>query len=160
MSKPSKYQTLLDEFSSWLKQASESETRSIAQGMDLLQDWIETGVEVHKESLQHSLFYLKRDLASFYDSYQRDSNESPYYLSVKDQVWQTLAEMTDKTQIEWREFSSDTAHKGVYKAGEEVGFGELICLKCGEKLIINHAQKIHPCFNCQHTEFKRRAIAP
>lgn len=160
MDKPSNYKSLLDKFSSWLKQASEDETRSIAQGMDLLQDWIEAGVEVHKESLNNSLFYLKRDLASFYEDYQRETNESPYYLSVKEQLWQNLAEMTDRTQLEWHEFSSDTAHNGIYQAGEEVGFGILECTKCREKIKITHAQKIHPCFNCQHHEFRRRSTAP
>lgn len=160
MDNPSNYKSLLSKFSAWLKQASEDETRSMAQGIDLLQDWIEAGVEVHQESLNNSLFYLKRDLASFYEDYQRETSESPYYLSVKEQLWQNLAEMTDKTQLEWREFSSDTAHKGIYTAGEEVGFGILECTNCGEKIKISHAQKIHPCFNCQHHEFRRRSTAP
>ncbi len=160
MSKSNKYQTLLDKFSHWLKQASDSETRSIVEGMDLLQDWIEAGVEVNKESFYNSLYYLKRDLATFYDSYQRETQESPYYLSVKDQVWHTLTEMTDKTQVEWHEFTSDAYHDGIYQAGEEVGFGILVCTQCGEKVEITHAQKIHPCFNCQNQTFKRKAIAP
>lgn len=160
MQTSSKYQSLLNKLSDWLKQSSEAETRSIVEGVDLLKEWIDAGVEVHKDELSHSLYYLKRDLASFYDTYQRETNESPYYLTVKDQIWQTLSDMTDKTQLEWREFSSDTAHDGVYQAGEEVAFGLLSCLKCGEKLKISHAQKIHPCFNCKGTEFKRISSAP
>ena len=160
MSKTGKYQALVDKFSNWLKQASETETRSIVEGMDLLQEWIEAGVDVNKEAFYNSLYYFKRDLDRFYENYKRDTDESPYYLSLKDQIWQTLAEMTDKTQLEWREFSSDAQHDGIYHAGEEIAFGMLVCLKCGEKTQISHPQKIHSCFNCQHKEFKRKSVAP
>ncbi|MER2490945.1 zinc ribbon-containing protein [Catenovulum sediminis] len=160
MNSPKKYQALLDKFSSWLKKSSEEETRSMAEGVELLKEWIEAGLEVHQEEFYHSWQYFQRDLAYFYDSYQKEANESPYYLSVKDNIWQTLAEMTDRTQLEWGEFSSDLDHLGTYNAGEEVAFGRLKCQKCGELLEISHPQKIHPCFNCGHKAFTRSAPAP
>ncbi|EWH08362.1 hypothetical protein DS2_17787 [Catenovulum agarivorans DS-2] len=158
--KANKYQMLMAKFSSWLKDSAEQETRSIAEGVDLLENWLQTGIEVHQQEFYHSWQYLQRDLAYFFDSYQQEANESAFYLSVKDNMWALLAEMTDRTQLEWREFSSDLDHQGVYKAGEEIAFGRLQCCQCKSILPIHHPQKIHPCVECGNPSFARLNSIP
>ncbi|WP_440905724.1 zinc ribbon-containing protein [Catenovulum sp. SX2] len=158
--KANKYQMLMAKFSTWLKDSAEQETRSIAEGVDFLENWLQTGLEVHQQEFYHSWQYFQRDLAYFFDGYQQEANESSFYLTVKDNLWGLLAEMTDRTQLEWREFSSDLDHQGIYKAGEEIAFGRLQCTECKDMLTINHAQKIHPCFECGNQHFTRLNAVP
>lgn len=42
---------------------------------------------------------------------------------IKESLWQELADITDKTQLEWREVFRDLNHHGVYHSGEVVGLG-------------------------------------
>lgn len=153
------YQTLKNKLEDWLKH-SQQQTQSLVEGVDLLRDYVQTGYQVNRENLASSLTYLQRDLAYFYESYHYEGQESPFYQTAKDSFWQTLAEMTDKTQLEWREFSADLDHQGSYQAGEEIAFGILKCQRCGESITISHVQTIHPCFNCQNETFTRLAAAP
>ena len=42
---------------------------------------------------------------------------------IKESLWRELADITDKTQLEWREVFQDLNHHGVYHSGEVVGLG-------------------------------------
>lgn len=156
----SNYQKLVDKLHNWLDDIKDHEVRSLAEGVDLVSEWAQTGLEIHSEQLQQNVEWLKRDLANFYSDYQHETQESPYYLRIKDQIWHTLAELTDKTQIEWHEIKADFAHQGEYKTGEEVALGILVCKHCGNKLEITHPQRIHECTECGHHHFIRLAFAP
>ncbi|WP_017444583.1 zinc ribbon-containing protein [Gayadomonas joobiniege] len=153
------YQSLQEKLRAWLNEGQQ-QTQSLVEGIEFLREYVQTGYEINRDDLTLSLEYLQRDLAYFYETYHYEGQESAFYLAAKDNFWHTLAEMTDRTQLEWREFSSDMNHKGTYQAGEEVAFGLLKCQHCGETIEINHVQKIHPCFNCQHENFSRIAAAP
>lgn len=160
MNKAPHYQSVLDKLNQWLRQSSEAETRTLVSGVNFLNEWIEAGLEVHRDELKHSAQFLLRDLQHFYHDYQRDTNESAYYLSLKDNIWHYLTEMTDRTQLEWREFNSDLSHEGYYKAGEEIGFGVLVCKQCSTKKEIYHPEIISACLECQHDTFYRELAKP
>lgn len=49
---------------------------------------------------------------------------------IKESLWRELADIKDKTQLEWREVFQDLNHHGVYHSGEVVGLGRLVCEKC------------------------------
>ncbi|NTS78406.1 hypothetical protein HR060_16275 [Catenovulum sp. SM1970] len=151
------YQALLNQFHDWLNDVKEHEVKDLAQGVDFVQEWATTGLDVGQEALETQIFYLQRDLAQFYLSSQNDLKESPYYLRIKDQIWHTLLEMTDKTQLEWRALTSDFQHNGIYQAGEEIALGELECENCGHQLIIEHVQTIRPCIECGSEQFLRQS---
>lgn len=69
---------------------------------------------------------MRRDLEEFALSYQESRDElqdSVFMRVIKESIWQQLADITDKTQLEWREVFQDLNHHGVYHSGEVVGFG-------------------------------------
>ncbi len=83
-----------------------------------------------------------------------------YYRLIADSIWHGLLEITDRTQVEWKEVFDDLEHQGVYQAGEVIGLGILVCEKCGHREQFNHAQIIEPCTHCQHEEFTRVSLKP
>ena len=71
---------------------------------------------------------VRRDLEEFARSYQESRDEftdSVFMRVIKESLWQELADITDKTQLEWREVFKDVSHHGVYHSGEVVGLGNL-----------------------------------
>ena len=69
---------------------------------------------------------MKRDLEEFARSYEEsheDDSDSVFMRVIKESLWQELADITDKTQLEWREVFQDLNHHGVYHSGEVVGLG-------------------------------------
>ncbi len=69
---------------------------------------------------------VKRDLEEFARSYEEsheDESDSVFMRVIKESLWQELADITDKTQLEWREVFQDLNHHGVYHSGEVVGLG-------------------------------------
>ena len=76
---------------------------------------------------------VRRDLEEFARSYQESRDEftdSVFMRVIKESLWQELADITDKTQLEWREVFKDVSHHGVYHSGEVVGLGNLVCEQC------------------------------
>lgn len=76
---------------------------------------------------------VKRDLEEFARSYEEsheDESDSVFMRVIKESLWQELADITDKTQLEWREVFQDLNHHGVYHSGEVVGLGNPVCEKC------------------------------
>ncbi|MFZ2613912.1 MAG: zinc ribbon-containing protein, partial [Raoultella planticola] len=76
---------------------------------------------------------VRRDLEEFARSYEESQDEltdSVFMRVIKESLWQELADITDKTQLEWREVFQDLNHHGVYHSGEVVGLGNLLCEHC------------------------------
>ncbi|VFS64047.1 Protein of uncharacterised function (DUF1451) [Raoultella planticola] len=70
---------------------------------------------------------VRRDLEEFARSYEESQDEltdSVFMRVIKESLWQELADITDKTQLEWREVFQDLNHHGVYHSGEVVGAGK------------------------------------
>ncbi len=64
--------------------------------------------------------YLKRDLKEFGKNVEESPepfSESPFYRVVSETIWEGLAEITDKTQIEWHEVMDDLQHQAFTKPG-------------------------------------------
>lgn len=80
---------------------------------------------------------VRRDLEEFARSYQESREAvtgSVFMRMIKESLWQELADITDKTQLEWREVFKDVSHHGVYHSGEVVGLGNLVCEKCHHQI--------------------------
>lgn len=85
---------------------------------------------------------VRRDLEEFARSYQESRDEftdSVFMRVIKESLWQELADITDKTQLEWREVFKDVSHHGVYHSGEVVGLGNLVCEQCHYHFGVLHA---------------------
>ena len=52
------------------------------------------------------------------------------YAGPKDTAWSWLADVTDRAQVEWQELADELEHKGIYRAGDWVGLGVLVCDHC------------------------------
>ncbi len=46
---------------------------------------------------------VRRDLEEFAMSYEESREDSVFLRVIKESLWQELADITDKTQLEWRE---------------------------------------------------------
>ena len=106
---------------------------------------------------------VRRDLEEFAISYEEsleEESDSVFMRVIKESLWQELADITDKTQLEWREVFQDLSHHGVYHSGEVVGLGNLVCEKCHFLLAVYTPEVLPLCPKCGHDQFQRRPFEP
>lgn len=106
---------------------------------------------------------VRRDLEEFAISYEEsleEESDSVFMRVIKESLWQELADITDKTQLEWREVFQDLSHHGVYHRGEVVGLGNLVCEKCHFHLAVYTPDVLPLCPKCGHDQFQRRPFEP
>lgn len=101
--------------------------------------------------------WLMRDIADAYSHYQQAWRDSPWVHSVEQELWFELAQMSDRSQIEWLELMHDLAQKGTYHSGEWIALGNLICTDCGKTHVYRQLAQITDCLDCGHSEFVRQA---
>ncbi|STV53368.1 Protein of uncharacterised function (DUF1451) [Klebsiella pneumoniae subsp. ozaenae] len=95
--------------------------------------------DLTQSEIESVIAAVKRDLEEFARSYEEsheDESDSVFMRVIKESLWQELADITDKTQLEWREVFQDLNHHGVYHSGEVVGLGNLVCEKCHYHLAV------------------------
>jgi hypothetical protein len=68
-----------------------------------------------------------------------------------------IANMSDRSKLEYFEMQEDVSHQGIYQVGELVAIGELICTECGHKHQITGVERIQACVECSGQEFSRSA---
>lgn len=109
--------------------------------------------------------YLKagRDLTAyesqlFIETFFRQQQQSQPPSIWPETLWQALAQVTDKTQVEWQELEQDLSHQGLYLQGETVGMGLYVCRVCDESLHYNHPAELLPCPACGSGHFLRRGL--
>ena len=106
---------------------------------------------------------VRRDLEEFARSYEESQDEltdSVFMRVIKESLWQELADITDKTQLEWREVFQDLNHHGVYHSGEVVGLGNLVCEHCHYHLAVYTPDILPRCPKCGQDQFQRRPFEP
>lgn len=106
---------------------------------------------------------VRRDLEEFARSYEESQDEltdSVFMRVIKESLWQELADITDKTQLECREVFQDLNHHGVYHSGEVVGLGNLVCEHCHYHLAVYTPDILPRCPKCGHDQFQRRPFEP
>lgn len=119
--------------------------------------------ELTRTELNELIRAIRRDLEEFALSYsesQSSLNDSVFLRVIKESLWQELADITDKTQLEWREVFQDLNHHGVYHSGEVVGLGNLVCEHCHFHLAVYTPDKLPHCPKCGHDEFHRQPFNP
>ena len=106
---------------------------------------------------------LSHDVHAFAESVQQAEDEfqgSPHYLAMQNTLWRWLAEISDKSQLEWHELAGDFRHHGVYHAGELVGLGLMECKNCHHTLHYYHPDLLPTCPDCDGTKFERKPFRP
>ncbi|MCZ4059002.1 zinc ribbon-containing protein [Pantoea sp. LMR881] len=113
--------------------------------------------------IEQALTSVRRDLGEFARSYaevEQPLGDSVFMRIIRESVWKELADITDKSQLEWREVFQDLHHHGVYQSGEVVGLGNLVCEKCQFTRAIYTPETLSRCPECGHDQFQRQPFEP
>lgn len=119
--------------------------------------------ELTPEQVDEVTRAVRRDLGEFARSYQKTespASDSVFMRVVRESIWKELADITDKSQLEWREVFQDLHHHGVYQSGEVVGLGNLVCEKCHFTRAIYTPETLTRCAECGHDQFQRQPFEP
>lgn len=106
---------------------------------------------------------VRRDLEEFARSYaesEHDLTDSVFMRVIRQSLWKELVDITDKSQVEWREVFQDLNHHGVYQSGEVVGLGNLVCEHCHYTRAIYTPEVLTRCAQCGHDQFQRQPFEP
>ncbi|ACT12236.1 zinc ribbon-containing protein [Pectobacterium aroidearum] len=124
---------------------------------------LQEGSELTQKEIEQVIQAVQRDLEEFGRSYSESQDEftdSVFMRVIKESLWQELADITDKTQLEWREIFKDVNHHGVYHSGEVVGLGNLVCENCHHHIAFYTPEVLPLCPKCSHDLFHRQPFQP
>ena len=149
-----------EQLSDWLQDAKDNEVTKMVEVVEQAKKYAQAAEDLPETRITQFIDNLRHDFNEFYSQFKRDRDHSIYLGLLNESLWSTLAEMTDKSQVEWAELQEDFAHDGIYHAGDYIGFGELVCLNCENKQTITHFSEVVACNQCGHEQFRRQAFAP
>lgn len=150
------YQKLND----WLDEMKEIQKPRVNELIKQAKLYAKAAEGMSEEKLNQFADNLKHDLYDFYQQNQAEIKHSTYLGLLNETLWRNLAQLTDKSQVEWAELVDDFEHDGIYKVGDIIGFGELVCEQCDEKLHIMHASEVSACIKCGGDSFTRLPLDP
>ncbi len=128
--------------------------------VDETKDTIEDLEELSKEEAEKLADYLKRELPELVNTLTEQGKELKDWLGFETNKLETrmldsLMSLPPSTATALMKIR-DTAWKAsVYRTGEIVGPGTLVCDQCGEKLHFVKTEKIPPCPKCDQTRYHR-----
>ncbi|PCI57995.1 MAG: hypothetical protein COB45_01530 [Gammaproteobacteria bacterium] len=150
------YQNLSD----WLDEMKELQKPRVNELIKQAKLYARAAEDMTEEKLHQFTDNLRYDLHDFYQQNQSEIKHSTYLGLLNETLWGNLAQLTDKSQVEWAELVDDFEHDGIYKVGDIIGFGELVCQQCDEKLHIMHASEVSACVKCGGESFTRLPLDP
>ncbi|RCU48821.1 MULTISPECIES: zinc ribbon-containing protein [Corallincola] len=157
------YQKLVDELKAQMEKAEKFSEEEVHEWVEKATAYLQAAGELSKDELQLMSTYLKRDFATAAERMKHlpDSwGEGPALESFKQSAWRWMLELTDRTQLEWSEVADDLKHQGVYKVGEWISLGILICHDCGKAQEFSHPEQIDACPHCGGEAFNRQPFDP
>ncbi len=149
------YQKWLDQFSDWLKDVKEHEIDDLSKRFWEAQSALKGYT---KQTYDDYSYYLKRDLEHLLEN--KSFYDEAAWSELKANILFEISQLGDRTQLEWSALLKDFEHQGIYKEGEWIALGQLVCKNCGYKLDVYYAIKIPACSECGHGEYTRKALAP
>jgi hypothetical protein len=78
---------------------------------------------------------------------------------IKESLWQELADITDKTQLEWREVFQDSTITVFTTAVKWWGW-EIWCARNATIIAVYTPDVLPLCPKCGHDQFQRRPFEP
>lgn len=157
---PSRGQDVYQKLQAWLKDTKENEIRSVMELIEQAKSLLVAAEQIPEQQVKQFVANLKYDLADFYQQYQADVKHSVYLDILNESLWANLAQITDKSQVEWAELMGDFQHQDGYHVGDYVGFGQLKCQTCQHSAIYNHASVVTECISCGGKDFQRVSLTP
>ncbi|WP_159821289.1 zinc ribbon-containing protein [Colwellia sp. 20A7] len=151
---------IYQDLSNWLDEMTELQKPKIIELVKQAKLYAKAAEDMSEEKVNQFTENLKYDLHDFYLQNQSEAKNSTYLGLLNETLWSTLAQLTDKSQVEWAELMDDFEHEGLYKVGDVIGFGELVCQQCDDKQHIVHFSKVTECVKCGGNSFTRLPLAP
>ncbi len=149
---------LRQEWHDWQEGEPYSEAR-LSQFIQRTEAYLEAAGDLTRDEIALISQYVRRDLSQFADA-PGGYKDSAFYAALKESIWGGLLELTDRSQLEWQELLADVSHKGIYRAGDMMGLGVLVCEQCGHRRNVLHPEKLTPCVQCGGESFTREPLAP
>ncbi len=156
----SKVQEVYQKLQTWLEETKENEMRSVVELIEQAKAILIAAEQIPEQQVKQFIANLKYDLGDFYQQYQADVKHSIYLELLNESMWESLAQITDKSQVEWSELMDDFQHQDGYHVGDYVGFGQLQCKTCQHCVIYNHADVVTDCIACGGKDFHRLSLTP
>lgn len=150
------YESLLDKLTSWMKQTGKQESMSVDNLFKQAKAYLRAAEDLSAEEIRTLENFLLRDLKGVGSRLSEQVDDSLWWQNTKIEFWQLIGQMSDHNQLDWFEMQEDLAHQGVYKAGELVAIGELVCTQCGQSHEVTYVEKILPCIECGNDSFTRK----
>lgn len=144
----------------WLNEAKEIQKPKINEMLKQAKLYGQAVEHMSEEKVSQFVDNIKHDLHDFYQQNQSQAKHSIYLGLLKESLWSNLAQLTDKSQVEWAELVDDFEHDGIYHAGDVIGFGELECQQCQETVTVNYASELGVCAKCGGEIFTRLPLNP
>lgn len=144
----------------WLEEVKHHELLDIQSFIEQAKEQLSHAEHVSEAKIQQFSDNLQQDLSEFYQQTKAEAKHSVYLGILSEAWWQTLADMSDKSQIEWAELQDDIKNSGEYKTGDVIGFGILCCQQCDTKIHMTHFSQVSDCMNCGYHRFNRLLLEP
>lgn len=144
----------------WLADFKQQELLDIGTFVNQAKEILSAAESLSQEQITQFTLNLQNDLSEFYQQNLHEAKHSIYLAIMEETLWQTLSEMTDKSQVEWAELQEDFQHKGKYKTGDIIGFGILECQLCHKEHHYTHCTEVSNCLDCGHHDFVRKPLSP
>lgn len=144
----------------WLNEVKEEQTPHITEFIKQAKLYANAAETMSSEKLHQFTENFKYDLHDFYQQNSAEVKHSVYLGLLNEALWENLAKLTDKSQVEWAELLEDFEHDGYYQCGDIIGFGELDCQNCHQTLQITHCSELGVCAECGGKHFTRHPLIP
>jgi hypothetical protein len=144
----------------WLKEVQQTQITYIEEFIQQAKGYALAAEQMSEEKVQQFIDNFKYDLHDFYTLNKSQAKDSVYLGLLNEALWDNLAKLTDKSQVEWAELVDDFQHDGIYSSGDFIGFGELQCDECDETIAILHFSKVAQCAKCGGNRFIRLPLKP
>ena len=153
-------QGIYQKLQTWLENTKDNEVRSVIDVVEQAKSFLHAAEQIPEQQVKQFIANLKYDLSDFYQQYQADVKHSVYLDLLNESLWENLAQITDKSQVEWTELMDDFQHQDGYHSGDYVGFGQLQCQACKHCVTYNHADVVTDCIACGSSDFQRLSLTP
>jgi len=149
-----------DKLIDWLDDINKHELTSIVDLVEQTKKYLVAIEALPEDKVTQFINNLKYDLVQFFQQSKLEAQHSIYLGLLNEIFWSKLAEITDKTQVEWSELFDDFEHHGNYQQGDIIGFGVLECESCHQLMEYYYQGEVAACAHCQGKSFIRHSLKP
>ncbi|GAA6203274.1 hypothetical protein [Thalassotalea sp. SU-HH00458] len=160
MTEKKKLADFYQDLAQWLTDVKKHEVTQVVELIEHAKTIMKAAEEIPEEKFKQFIENFKYDLHEFYQQNQEQAKHSIYLGLMKESFWAVMANITDKSQVEWAELCEDFHHDGVYQTNDVIGFGLLECQNCHQTQQITHFSKVNNCLHCGHNLFLRKSLTP